>query len=80
MRRPGEWNRAGENVICPLFIAVRENEIRCQAHMPDAAATVIVFQDHKAYRTQRNCYCEGLWERCEHYLAWKHFMWEDDDE
>jgi hypothetical protein len=31
-----------------------------------------------ACRKQRKMFCEGCWDRCEHYLSWKHFNWEDD--
>ena len=79
MGRPGEGNRAGENVLCPLFVAFTENELRCSPHMPEAAATIIRYSDRQACWSQRKLYCEGNWKRCEHYLAWKHFNWEDDD-
>ena len=45
-----------------------ENKIRC-----DKA----VAQIHEAVEKQRRIYCEENWERCEHYLAWKHMRWED---
>ena len=78
MGRPGEGNREGEYVLCPLFVAYTDNEIRCKPHIPEASATLHRYSDRDACKRQRNMYCEGCWERCEHYLSWKHFAWEDD--
>ena len=80
MGRPGEGNRDGEYVLCPIFVAYSDNEIRCQPHVPDAAATIHRYSDKQSCYSQRKMYCEGCWKRCEHYLAWLHFRWEDDDE
>ena len=79
MSRPEVGNREGENVRCPLFIAFTENEIRCFPHVPEASATVNKYNDRNMCYKQRKLFCEGEWERCEHYQTWKHFMWEDDD-
>lgn len=78
MGRPGEGNRDGEYVLCPLFVAYTDNDIRCQPHVPDSAATILRYSDKKKCWCQRKMYCEGEWQRCEHYLTWKHFMWEDE--
>jgi hypothetical protein len=80
MGRKGDGNRDGENVLCPLFVAYSENELRCQSHVPDAAAIILRYADTKACKNQRRIFCEGCWERCEHWQAWKHFRWEDEDE
>ena len=76
-KEAGNW--AGENVLCPLFVAFTENELRCESHVPDAAASILRYATKDACKKQRTMYCEGEWKRCEHYLAWKHFKWEDDD-
>lgn len=78
MGRPCEGNREGENVLCPLFVAFTENEIRCQPHVPDAAAVIVRYSNKEACRSQRKMYCEGCYRRCEHFLSWMHFRWEDD--
>ena len=78
MGRPETGNREGENVLCPLFIAFTENELRCESHVPEANAAIMRYGDREACRRQRRLYCEGDWKRCEHFLAWKHFRWEDD--
>ena len=80
MGRPGEGNRDGENVLCPLFVAYSENEIRCHALIPDSSATIHRYGDRRACWGQRKMYCEGNYKRCEHYLSWLHFRWEDDEE
>ena len=79
MGRPGTGNREGEYVLCPLFISFTDNELRCESHVPDANATIMRYAEKEKCRTQRRLYCEGDWRRCEHYLAWKHFRWEDED-
>lgn len=78
MGRPGEGNRDGEAVLCPLFVSFTDNEIRCKPHVPEASATRICYSNKNTCNKQRTMYCEGNWERCEHYLSWKHFAWEDD--
>ena len=80
MGRPGEGNRDGENVLCPLYVSFTDNEIRCQAHLPEANATIHRYANKAACRRQRNICCENCWERCEHYLAWKHFQWREEDD
>ena len=79
MGRPGEGNRAGESILCPLFVSFTENEIRCSPHVPEASATILRYADRSACRQQRKTYCEGCWKKCEQYLSWKHFNWEDDE-
>lgn len=78
MGRKEDGNREGENVLCPLFISFKDNEIRCQPHMPESSATIVRYASVSACRKQRKMFCEGCWDRCEHYLSWKHFNWEDD--
>lgn len=78
MGRPGTGNRAGENILCPLFVSFTDNELRCQSHVPDANACILRYSDQEACRNQRKMYCEGNWKRCEHYLSWEHWRWEDD--
>ena len=79
MGRPETGNRDGENVLCPLFISFTDNEIRCQAHVPDASSTSLKYSDKKSCYLQRKTFCEGCWKRCEQWLAWKHFRWEEDE-
>lgn len=80
MGRPGEGTRESCYVVCPLFVAFTDNEIRCKPHLPDASATLHRYSDRAACKRQRNVFCEGCWERCEHYLSWKHWNWEDEEE
>lgn len=79
MGRQGAGNRDGENVLCPLFIAFSDNEIRCQPLVPESSATRHSYGDRNACRMQRKLYCEGCWKRCEHYISWIHFRWEDEE-
>ena len=80
MGRPGSGNRDAENILCPLFIEINEKEIRCAPHVPEARATIIWYRSPEACRKQRATFCEGCWERCEHYLSWKHFVWDEDED
>ena len=79
MGRPGEGNRDGEYVLCPLFVAYSDYEIRGKPHVPDAAATIHRYSDKTSCYNQRKFFCEGCWKRCEHWLTWKHFRWEDEE-
>ena len=80
MGRPGEGERDGKSVLCPLYVCYSDFEIRCRPHVPDAAATIHKYSNKNLCVKQRTIFCEGCWERCEHYKAWEHFRWEDDDE
>ena len=79
MGRRESGNREGESILCPLFVAFTENELRCRPHMPEAGATIIRYYDKRACEKQRKLFCEGAWKCCEHYRSWKHFQWEDDE-
>lgn len=74
-----EKQRDDKYIICPLYIAHTDHEIRCQAHVPDATATILRYSDMGRCQAQRKTYCEGCWKRCEHYLTWIHFRWEEEE-
>ena len=78
MPRKGYGNTEGENILCPLFKAVTPNEIRCESYVPESSVNAIRYRNTAACEKQRRIYCEENWKRCEHYLAWEHFRWEDE--
>ena len=78
MGRTRTEDRDGEYVLCPLFVAFSDYEIRCKAHIPDANAAIQRYADRERCKLQKEQYCQGCWQRCEHYLSWKHFAWEDE--
>lgn len=52
----------------------------CRAAMPDSTVTVHRFRDKELAQAQKELFCSSAcYERCEHYKAWKHFMWEDEE-
>jgi len=80
MSRPGSWLTQDYRARCPLHIAYRDNEIMCQAAMPDSSAVIHKYDETEKAHAQIRIFCCREYERCEHYRAWKHFMWEDEDE
>jgi hypothetical protein len=76
--RPGSWSKEDYRARCPLHIAWREDEIMCRAAMFESSATVHRYPNEEAANTQKRIYCCGRYEQCEHYRAWKHFIWEDE--
>lgn len=80
MPRPGSWRKEDYRARCPLHIAYKEDGIMCQPAMPDCAITIHRFSDAEKGMRQIRIFCCGCYERCEHYRAWKHFMWEDEDD
>ncbi len=74
------WNREGDYVMCPLFRAYTNNSIRCEPHVPEADAMDLRYWDPKKCEQQRKLYCEGNWKRCEHYLSWRHMVWQDEED
>ncbi len=71
--------RHAEDIRCPLFVAESERDILCESHMMDAKVTIIRYRTGKDKAIQRACFCEGAYEKCEHYVSWKHWRWEDED-
>ena len=78
MARPGSWRKDDYRAKCPLHVAYREDEIMCKPHLPGSTVVVHRYANVVESAKQQEIYCNGNYERCEHYLAWKHFMWEDD--
>ena len=78
MARPGAWSKDDYRAKCPLHIAWREDEIMCKAAMFDSTATIHRYKPEGA-ANQFRLYCCGCFEHCEHYRAWKHFIWEGDE-
>lgn len=74
----GNRNRA-ESVLCPLFRAYRQNGIRCASHVPESSTVEICYQNSAACEKQRKLFCEGEWQRCEHYRSWEHMNWIDEE-
>lgn len=69
--------RGADHIKCPFFRAHSGREILCESHVPDSRVT-IRFDSEKAKNIQQHIYCEGNYKRCEHYIAVRHFRWEDE--
>ena len=79
MPRPGSWIREDYRARCPLHIAWREDEIMCKGLIPDSAAVVHRYDSERLAEVQKAVFCSGCYEKCEHYRAWKHFAWEEEE-
>ena len=78
-RRRNQQRREAELVKCPLYVGHTELDINCQPHVGDSKWTTLHYATPELRKRQEKCYCEThCYERCEHYLSWKHFAWEDD--
>ncbi len=77
MSRHGSWIKEDYRAKCPLHIAWREDEIMCKPAMFESVATVHRYPAEGDARKQKDLYCCGRYEQCEHYRAWKHFIWEE---
>ena len=71
--------RASISMRCPLFKACSPNWIRCESHVPDSEVVEIRFRHESRCSKQKRIFCEGCYERCEHYRSWKHMKWEDEE-
>ena len=78
MPRPGSVIKEDYRARCPLHVAWREDEIMCKPALPDSTMTIHRYSDINMVRMQFKTYCCGCYERCEHYRAWRHFIWEDE--
>ena len=70
--------RKADFILCPLFVAHGDREILCESHIPDAKCTCIRFKNSSEKEVQQHTFCEACYERCEQYLAVKHFKWEEE--
>lgn len=77
MARQGYGNVEGEYIKCPIWKSYAPTEIRCESHVPECSACILKYRTADACEKQRKLFCEENWERCEHYIAWKHMRWED---
>lgn len=69
--------RSAQFILCPYFKAHSEKAILCEGIIPDTRSEQR-FERAADKKTQQEVFCEGCYEKCEHYLAVKHFRWEDE--
>ncbi len=72
--------RHADYIRCPLFVAHSERDVLCESHLPGGKVCINRFATKKDKETQQRCFCEGAWQRCEHYLSWKHWQWPEDED
>lgn len=79
-RRRDQMRREAEMVMCPLYVGHTEKDINCQSHVGDAKWTTQHYETPQLRLTQQRTFCETrCFKRCEHYLSWKHFAWQEDE-
>lgn len=64
--------------ICPIFVSVSETEITCRSCVNGSRCSVIRFDDRLQRESQTNIFCKQNYKRCEQFLSWQHFSWQDD--
>ena len=64
--------------VCPIFVAVSEKEIICKSCVNSSKCCVLRFDDRIQRETQTNIFCKQNYKRCEQFLSWQHFSWQDD--
>ena len=79
-RKANQLRKESMYAVCPLFVGTKEREIHCLPHVPDSRRTAVIFETPEGMRKQKRIFCEGCFERCEHYLSWKHFQWVEDED
>ena len=77
--RVEEGYRASISMRCPLFRACSSNWIRCESHVPDSEVVEIRYKHESRCTKQKAIFCEGCYERCEHYRSYLHMKWRDED-
>ncbi len=79
MSRKGAGNNESISTLCPLFKASNANWIRCESHVPDSETVEIRYAHASRCRAQRTIFCEGCYQRCEHYRSYIHMKWPEDE-
>ncbi len=64
--------------ICPLFTAHSDKEIICKSHMTGADRVSLLYWSKANLEMQLTLFCGQNYKKCEHYLSYKHFKWEDE--
>lgn len=77
-KKDGLSSRGSDYILCPFFRAHSEKEILCEGHVPEST-NVIRFKSVGEKNKQQTIFCEGCYQRCEHYRAVEHFKWTEDD-
>lgn len=75
--KDGLSGKRADYILCPLFHAHSEKSILCEGEVPETR-TEIKFKGVSQKCQQQKIFCEGCYQKCEHYIAVKHFRWEDD--
>ena len=65
--------------LCPIFVSASETEIVCKACVNGARCTCLRWDDRLQREQQTNIFCKGNYKRCEQYISWLHFSWQDCD-
>ena len=68
-----------ERERCPIFVSVSETEITCRSCVNGSRCSVIRFDDRIQREQQTEIFCKQNYKRCEQFLSWKHFSWQDCD-
>ena len=71
-------SRALVGMRCPLFRESSSNWIRCESHVPDSETIKIMYKHENRCTAQKQIFCEGCYERCEHYRSWLHMNWQEE--
>ena len=81
MSRKECGDTVGKAVLCPLYKSNDFNHswIRCESHIPDSQIVEIRYANTHRCEEQMHIFCEGCYKRCEHYRAWKHLKWMDEE-
>ena len=77
-KKDGLSSRASDYILCPFFKAHDTKQIKCEGHVP-GSSNIICFKSASEKNQQQTLFCEGCYERCEHYQAVAHFRWEDEE-
>lgn len=76
-KKEGPSGRGADYIKCPFYRAHSSRSILCQSHVPDSRIE-LKFDSEKKKNIQQHVFCEGLYDRCEHYRAVLHFAWPEE--
>lgn len=62
---------------CPLFISFYGTTICCKGII-DGCESRLCFRSEEQAQQQNTIFCKQNYKRCEQYLAYQHFSWEDE--
>ena len=77
-KKDGLSGKSADYILCPFFHAHGDRTILCEGNIPDTRSEV-KFKNKVEKNQHQTIFCEGCYNKCEHYLSVIHFQWKEEE-